>query len=616
MTRNEGAPLAGAQDANISRRRKSLPGRSTSLPRQHRPSSHAPPMPPASPEVISSLISSLSSISSPARSHFDSFPPIGAHTAPSSPRHQESDVTQQEAVLGQGFGVDYGAYKAPADTSDSPFLHPDDAALPPVVRMAPAPSPTSPRSPRSPRSPFKTGFGRDRSPLRPTSKNSHTSSAAVDEQSLSGFGIVTSEPGPRVSRTASLASSSSGGRKSLRSPLGLLRRESRDSWQDKDADRSAKSSNHTENLKPNVARSRVSLASKNSMADVVEEGGGNLNPAEALRFPNHKDTAEATSSPPHQTPPLSSPGGIGSGRMIPARESSLRHSYNKSTARRSRQGRPAEQYSSNGKERSRAADAAKRPESRNITEHTTRRIQQVKEQQKRIKNELAKAQESPAGRSSIDAPTSNITKSKQSVTEQLSQDDALISRYLIHAEADPFEEGAPSPAIQTRRTRDKKRQSLDKTDVPTSPISKSHKRNSSGAFTLTRPSIAEDRPSSADSIDMAVESYVSSPRLTQKVPHPRSGRMIAFSEVGDPQGHVIFCCLGMGLTRYLMAFYDELARSLKLRLVTLDRPGVGESDPSMEGEGTPLTWPGKPISLFAFFTTDVISFLPLISITC
>lgn len=333
------------------------------------------------------------------------------------------------------------------------------------------------------------------------------------------------------------------------------------------------------------------------MADVAEEGG-TLNPAEDLSFKSGKVTTE-TKSLAQTTPntPLPSPGGIGSGRIIPTRESSLRHSMNNKPNRKSRHSRPPEQRS--GKERSHVE--SKTSEARAATEQTTKRIQQVKEQQKRIKNELAKAQEVPAGRTSIETFNSRA-KSTQPAAEpasaRQSQDDALISRYLIHAETDPLEESAPSPAVQTRRTReakDKKRQSLDKADIPLSPsVSKAHKRHSSGAFTMaTRPSIAEERPSSADSIDFAVESYIASPRLTQKVPHPRSGRMIAFSEVGDPQGHVIFCCLGMGLTRYLMAFYDELARTLKLRLVTLDRPGVGESDPSGEGEGTPLTWPGK-----------------------
>ncbi|EED20257.1 hydrolase, alpha/beta fold family protein [Talaromyces stipitatus ATCC 10500] len=582
----------GTQDANTSRRRKSLPGRSTSLPRQ-RPSGHVPPMPPASPEIISSLISSLSSISSPARTHFDNLPHISAQTAPSSPGFHQTEFAQSQ-VSGQGFGVDYGAYKTPNDAAESPFLHPDDAALAPVVRMAPAPTPSSPRSPRSPK--LKNSFGRDRSPLTHRSTSSFSSSqAAMEEQSLSGFGIITTEPGPRVSRAGSVASTSSDGRRSLRGALGMLRRGSRDSWQDKEAERSIKSSSQNENLKPNLARSRTSLKSKNSMADVVEEGAI-LNPAEDLSFKNIKDaTATKQSSHPTPNPSLPSPGGIGSGRIIPTRESSLRHTINKAP-RKSRHSRSTEQRPTTSKERS-YGESAKTSEAKAATEQTTKRIQQVKEQQKRIKNELAKAQEVPAGRTSIDTFNSRAKTTQPVVAEhtstRLSQDDALISRYLQHAETDPFEESAPSPAIQTRRTREKKRQSLDRADVPPSPsVPKNHKRHSSGAFTMaTRQSIAEERPSSADSIDLAVEAYVASPRLTQKVPHPRSGRMIAFSEVGDPKGHVIFCCLGMGLTRYLMAFYDELARTLKLRLVTLDRPGVGESDPSGEGEGTPLTWP-------------------------
>ncbi|KAF4973985.1 hypothetical protein F66182_17683, partial [Fusarium sp. NRRL 66182] len=503
---------AGTQDANTSRRRRSLPGRSTSVPRQ-RPATHAPPMPPASPEIISSLISSLSSISTPAQSHFDSLPHIGAQTAPSSPGLHQTEFSQSQGP-GQGFGVDYGAYKPPSDAFESPFLHPDDAALSPVVRMAPAPTPSSPRSPRSPK--FKTSFGRDRSPLRPRSTSSFSSSqAAMDEQSLSGFGIITAEPGTRVSRTGSVASTSSDGRRSLRSPLNMLRRGSKDSWQDKEAERNIKSSAQSDNLKPNFARSRASLQSKNSMADVAEEGG-TLNPAEDLSFKSGK--------------------GHYRDKIIGTNDTKYTTTY-----------RPPEQRS--GKERSHVE--SKTSEARAATEQTTKRIQQVKEQQKRIKNELAKAQEVPAGRTSIETFNSRA-KSTQPAAEpasaRQSQDDALISRYLIHAETDPLEESAPSPAVQTRRTReakDKKRQSLDKADIPLSPsVSKAHKRHSSGAFTMaTRPSIAEERPSSADSIDFAVESYIASPRLTQKVPHPRSGRMIAFSEVGDPQGHVIFCCL-------------------------------------------------------------------------
>ncbi|KAJ2980137.1 hypothetical protein NUW58_g7026 [Xylaria curta] len=46
----------------------------------------------------------------------------------------------------------------------------------------------------------------------------------------------------------------------------------------------------------------------------------------------------------------------------------------------------------------------------------------------------------------------------------------------------------------------------------------------------------------------------------------------------------------MGLTRYITAFYDELALALKLRLITPDRPGVGDSE-AYGGTTTPLSWP-------------------------
>ena len=128
--------------------------------------------------------------------------------------------------------------------------------------------------------------------------------------------------------------------------------------------------------------------------------------------------------------------------------------------------------------------------------------------------------------------------------------------------------------------------------LPTTERTNSMKRHESLAVQPPRPEkiVEEQRPSSADSIDYDVKKFISHPRLSQKIRHPTSGRTIAFSEVGDPDGHAVFCCVGMGLTRYVTAFYDELAMTLGLRLITPDRPGVGESpaDPN----ALPLNWPG------------------------
>ncbi|KAF2473789.1 alpha/beta-hydrolase [Lindgomyces ingoldianus] len=101
--------------------------------------------------------------------------------------------------------------------------------------------------------------------------------------------------------------------------------------------------------------------------------------------------------------------------------------------------------------------------------------------------------------------------------------------------------------------------------------------------------VIEERPSSVDSVDIDVNQFLNSPRLSQRIRHPQTGRIISFSEVGDPHGFAVFCCVGMGLTRYVMAFYDQLALTLRLRLITPDRPGIGGSQ--VDPNGTPLSWP-------------------------
>lgn len=141
---------------------------------------------------------------------------------------------------------------------------------------------------------------------------------------------------------------------------------------------------------------------------------------------------------------------------------------------------------------------------------------------------------------------------------------------------DPTSELKRNPSISLSTT-----QSLSTSNKHRKRLSDSFKKSNS----VRRPA-AEDAQMIADE----VEAFLSAPRLTQKIRHPRTGRTIAFSEVGDPDGFVVFCCVGMGLTRYVSSFYDELAKTQKLRLLTPDRPGVGESQASPDNIRTPLNW--------------------------
>ncbi|KAL4896376.1 Alpha/Beta hydrolase protein [Aspergillus ambiguus] len=575
----------------LSRRRKSIPSRSHSA----NPST----VDPGSPEVISSLISSLSTISVPLQTHFDNVPRIDSETDPSSPvflpPEQHSVFDQRPPSSGHGFGVTYGAPPAPEDPPHSPFLHPDDAAVAPVIRMA--------RAPPSPKA--KSTFDPPSSPARPTSRGSYTSSKAAYEDYA--FGMITAEPGPRASTAASITSTSS--RKSLKNQLGLMKKSSREFLGDKDrqAERLRKTSSYNDGLRHNIPRNRASLRSLYSMADVAEEGRPSAASLESsggkvVSTPPSKERYSQQST--RESAP-STPGGIGSGRMIPARESSLRHSFSSSPRQRrsSRHSRHPSTGSRDAKVDSGIAGVE------NEAEQVAKRIQELKDQQQKIKNEL-ETDDSP-DRSSREAPARPARRSQRIDEDNSSRDAATSSG---------FDESAPAPAVMTGKNRlisrnnsplaskstnmpaspFLQRQSFDKPEIEKLRYRQSsesatpprhHKRSPSGPVSPNGASVAEERPSSADSVDLAVIDYISSPKLTQRVYHPTTGRVIAFSEVGDPKGHVVLCCLGMGLTRYLMAFYDELARSLRLRLITLDRPGVGESGPYVDESGTPLSWP-------------------------
>ena len=100
-----------------------------------------------------------------------------------------------------------------------------------------------------------------------------------------------------------------------------------------------------------------------------------------------------------------------------------------------------------------------------------------------------------------------------------------------------------------------------------------------------------------DSVDDAVLNYLHSSRLSQRVPTP-TGRLVSFSEVGAPNGAAVLVCVGMGLTRFVTAFYDELATTLRLRLITIERPGVGNSEPYPPGDKSgPLSWPDDVLAV-------------------
>ncbi|OQR94369.1 hypothetical protein ACHHYP_01436 [Achlya hypogyna] len=69
------------------------------------------------------------------------------------------------------------------------------------------------------------------------------------------------------------------------------------------------------------------------------------------------------------------------------------------------------------------------------------------------------------------------------------------------------------------------------------------------------------------------------------------GRHVSYAEVGDPLGVPVVCLLGMRGHRHFVYLFKELAYAYGLRLVCVDRPGYGLSDPLGDtGQPAPIAF--------------------------
>lgn len=579
------------------------------------PSSHGAAISPASPEVISSLITSLSIISKPASSHFDI--PFG--TSPdllSSVPHSPT---------GGSFGVDYGAFVNAAEAEAVNESTPLDelAASPPVIRTAKPPSGFSPlTAPKSPaKDPSPGGLKSllsGRSSSRPSSKGSLASRDA-DTQSIGNVSIERGavSPVPELQRRSS---HDSWGKKSGRAQKGLMYMSSKERLREKEAE-----------------KKRTSIGGASDRMSINSGAASRADPFLAETPISEETHPDSPSNRDASRPSLDN--GAPSPRPIPTRDSSLHKTgpnATKRSSRRSSKQKPDASASNTIHELDehhfgKFTDAGLRSESarKRAQEQQQKQPQPSQSQtqypyyssQPETKVESSyyrkeSARES-AGEGSEDPRRAQRPSGSQWPSEARSF--SLTSNNLAANSASPeedMEDGAPFPAVAQGRRRDhsldgrrrSNRNSTDPMDLKRSgsklkrlsgPLSRDDKSmlsviegSRSGRTSAEDTHVVYERPESADSVDDAVEAYLCSPRLSQKIRHPQTGRIISFSEVGDSEGSAVFCCVGMGLTRYIMAFYDELALTLKLRLITPDRPGVGDSEPYADGTATPLGWPG------------------------
>lgn len=535
---------------------------------------------PASPEVISNLITSLSIISRPATAHFD-LPLDLLQESPVSPAEKPTVPRR----LGS-FGVDYGAFakSSSSELREEPAAFDDLAAAPPVIKTAKPPSGLSPLTAQ--KSPSRRDSGGGLLSFlgsRPSSRGS-VASRDADVHSLGNISIergLSAPSSPTELRNS--RSQDSWGKKSGRAQKGLMYMTSKERLQENEGRKRGGLGNSSTNGLASSAMARTSSPRMDPFLAQVAIS------EEPLSLDELIEAATATA------------GDNMSARPIPTRDSSLRKTGANATKRSStRTNRSSKRDSDHGaipEEDYFNIGVAKTTDS--IEERASRRSS-YREGEIPRRSSRGGRKDRAAGEGFLDPSWAATTKANH-----------YIDRCITDTETE-MDDGAPSPHIAQGKRRDRdfssdrtsrrrsgrstpelrvKRSSskLKRLSGPLSPRTEEKPKDSSSDTT----NVVYERPPSADSIDDAVEAYLRSPRLSQKIRHPQTGRVISFSEVGDSEGSAVFCCVGMGLTRYITAFYDELALTLKLRLITPDRPGVGDSESYAEGTATPLGWPGK-----------------------
>lgn len=607
---------------------------------------------PASTEVISSLISSLSVISSPAADHFNALPNLAfTSSPPSSPNPYQPEHpgvfrsrgdgcrSNPASPVQAGFGLCYGAYDSPTKPLVNDLSHPHDAAIAPIVRASKHPSAlltlTAPRR-HSLRRSLRSGSGVSQVTITRTFEE------------MGSMATLAMDPRPRHCSASieSLESREMGSLRRSRSlvvPASQERRGEAYQLRDWQADQAAGNSN----LGARSIDSRLGGASVSLPASPLLN---NTNTDKDAFWDSSQAAARAASSKKDSQllwynaalDVNTTPRGIGGGMVIPVRDSSMRHRHMKNPTNPKRRSYLPEDEMSPDRTESRGKanlasnagleEVAKVPKEQ--VDEVTKRIIELQDLKK--KRDCSSVIDTMEPRQTIDSPLSeaklgptlifrspsrhpsSIRKSRAAQAEDFKAPDPVRDEVTVSTTTTVrrHERDSVSSAISTTLRTGTRQLSESSTAIAQEVQLPPPKRSNSLLRRIVRPIGAsgadenkrtfskrfsqpmrvlevEERPASADSIDDAVEEYLSSPRLSQRIHHPQTGRVISFSEVGDPTGSVVFCCVGMGLTRYITAFYDELASTLKLRLITPDRPGVGESEVHADGSDTPLSWPGK-----------------------
>ncbi|KAK2461761.1 hypothetical protein APHAL10511_006224 [Amanita phalloides] len=124
------------------------------------------------------------------------------------------------------------------------------------------------------------------------------------------------------------------------------------------------------------------------------------------------------------------------------------------------------------------------------------------------------------------------------------------------------------------------------------PVGSNYGPPSPSEASLFMSSAADSKASS-----QAIAQYLRSARLTTLLKLTRSPHAsqdnpltVSLSDLGSQAGFPVVVFLGLGCVRHIMGLYDEMAEFLGLRLITIDRWGLGRTDPRSKSAKGIIPW--------------------------
>ncbi|WVO14013.1 hypothetical protein L204_101638 [Cryptococcus depauperatus] len=120
--------------------------------------------------------------------------------------------------------------------------------------------------------------------------------------------------------------------------------------------------------------------------------------------------------------------------------------------------------------------------------------------------------------------------------------------------------------------------SLRKSCPRTSSRASTPSKTPKGSKRLSLPITPNSTPDLTEGETHEHAKYLRSPHLnrTLTIAHPHS-ITVSYADVGHPRGYPVVFFLGLGCVRYLIALFDDIARAFNLRLVCIDRWGLGKT---------------------------------------